>query len=86
MPKIEMEIIVKPGEIKELVGDDGAVTIKGEHDPEIVAILQELDKACILHRLGTIYGQPPYPFGPIYQKMTNLSPRLRKLLKENPLA
>lgn len=86
MSKVEMRVTIKPGEIKELVGDDGSVTIEGIDDPEFIKILHAMDRFYAMrslqrpfnHSLDAVEIQMKNVFD-------NISPRLKRLLREHPL-
>lgn len=88
MPKVEMRITVTPGEIKELVGDDGSVVIEGVDDPEFLKLLHALDKFVALRNLrhGSVSYVPQDPAeNELVRVYDNIPPRLKGLLREHPL-
>lgn len=88
MAKVEMRVTIQPGEIKQIVGDDGSMTIEGVDDPEFIRLLHAIDRFICMRQLQSPFnphrGDPVE--GQLVDHFKSITPRMKRLLREHPLA
>ena len=85
MNKVETSVPIFPGDVIDIVGDDGSITVEGRDDPEFIKLLHALDRFVAMRNLRREWVGDPTELQ-LRSAYDNISPRMKRLLREHPLA